>query len=171
VRCDRMTGGKRPAIRRMREEDIDEVYRIEEDLFPMPWPRRSFVFEVGNEKTSYAIVAAEDNVIIGYAIGWFVGDELHIGNVAVRRDRQGAGVGRDLLEGFLREASARDASCVTLEVRASNVKAIALYRRYGFRGIAIRRNYYTDNGEDALVMLAEPGKESGHGGPEATASE
>lgn len=168
---NRVAGEKTPAIRRMREEDIDEVYRIEEDLFPMPWPRRSFVFEVENEKTSYAIVATEGEVIVGYAIGWFVSDELHIGNVAVRRDRQGGGVGRGLLEDFLREASVREVSCVTLEVRASNVKAIALYRRYGFKGIAIRRNYYTDNGEDALVMLAELKKENNDGGPEATASE
>jgi ribosomal-protein-alanine N-acetyltransferase len=164
-----MTGEKRLTIRQMREEDIDEVYSIEEDLFPMPWPRRSFVFEVSNRSTTYAIVAVEGEVIIGYAIGWFVTDELHIGNVAVRRDRQGTGVGRELLEDFLREASTREASCVTLEVRASNVKAIGLYRRYGFKGIAIRRGYYTDNGEDAMVMLAELGKETKEDGPQATA--
>ena len=146
-------------IRRMREGDIDEVYRIEEDLFPVPWPKRSFIFEVGNERTTYAVVATEREVIVGYAIGWFVEDELHIGNVAVRRDRQGTGVGRELLEDFIREASTRGALYITLEVRASNVKAIGLYRRYGFKGIAIRRQYYTDNGEDALVMLAELGKE------------
>ena len=164
-----MTQEKQLAIRKMREEDIDEVYRIEEDLFPMPWPKRSFVFEVSNRSTTYAIVATEDETIIGYAIGWFVTDELHIGNVAVRRDRQGTGVGRELLEDFLREASTREASCVTLEVRASNVKAIGLYRRYGFKGVAIRRGYYTDNGEDAMVMLAELGKEKKEDGPQATA--
>jgi ribosomal-protein-alanine N-acetyltransferase len=154
-----MTGETALVIRKMREDDIDEVYSIEEDLFPMPWPRRSFVFEVGNTRTTYAIVATEKEVIIGYAIGWFVEDELHIGNVAVRRDRQGAGTGSRLIEDFMREASTREASCITLEVRASNVKAISLYRRYGFKGIAIRRNYYTDSGEDAMVMLAELRKE------------
>ncbi len=145
----------------MRENDIDEVYRIEEDLFPVPWPRRSFVFEVGNARTTYAIVATEENAIIGYAIGWFVEEELHIGNIAVRRDRQGTGVGKGMLDNIMREASTRQASYITLEVRASNVKAIGLYRRYGFKGIAIRRQYYTDNGEDALVMMAEIGRREG----------
>jgi ribosomal-protein-alanine N-acetyltransferase len=142
-------------IRKMHEGDIDAVFGIEEDLFPTPWPKRSFVFEVGNTRTTYAVVATERDAVIGYAIGWFVGEELHIGNVAVRRDRQGAGIGRELLENLMREASAREASYITLEVRAGNVRAIALYRRYGFRGIAMRRHYYTDNGEDALVMMAE----------------
>lgn len=162
-----MTQKEESAIRKMREADIDEVYRIEEDLFPMPWPRRSFVFEVANSKTTYAIVATERETVIGYAIGWFVGDELHIGNVAVRRDRQGSGIGRELLENLMHEASAREASCITLEVRASNVKAIALYRRYGFKGIALRRHYYTDNGEDALVMMAVIDKGGAEVGPEA----
>jgi ribosomal-protein-alanine N-acetyltransferase len=142
-------------IRKMREHDVDAVFGIEETLFPMPWPRRSFLFEVGNTGTTYATVAVEREAVIGYAVGWFVGEELHIGNVAVRRDRQGGGIGRGLLEDLMREAYAREASYITLEVRASNVRAIALYRRYGFKGIAMRKHYYTDNGEDALVMMAE----------------
>jgi len=164
VKEDRAAAGKRLAIRRMCEDDIDAVWSIERDLFPTPWPRRSFVFEVGNSRTSYAVVASEGGAVIGYAVGWFVGDELHIGNVAVRRDRQGSGIGRRLLEDLMREASARKVSYITLEVRASNVGAIGLYRRYGFKEIAIRKGYYTDNGEDALVMLAEVGGgEGGHG--------
>lgn len=143
------------AIRKMCEEDIDAVYEIELDLFPTPWPRRSFVFEVGNQSATYAVVAAENDAVIGYAIGWFVAEELHIGNVAVRRDRQDRGVGRRLLDDLVREASTRRTSYITLEVRVSNVKAIALYRKYGFKGVAIRRSYYSDNGEDAMVMLAE----------------
>ena len=160
-----MSGEKKTEIRRMRESDIDEVYRIEQDLFPVPWPRRSFVFEVGNSPTTYAIVLTEDEMIAGYAISWFLGEELHIGNVAVRRDRQGTGIGRDLIENMMSEASTRGASFITLEVRASNVKAIGLYRSYGFKGIAIRRQYYTDNGEDALVMMMELEKGNAGVGP------
>ncbi len=145
-------------IRKMLEDDVDAVFSIEKDLFPMPWPRRSFVFEVGNARTTYAIVAVESEAVVGYAIGWFVGEELHIGNVAVRRDRQGTGIGKILLEELMRESSARGASYITLEVRAGNVPAIALYRGYGFKGIAMRRHYYTDNGEDALVMMLELGR-------------
>jgi ribosomal-protein-alanine N-acetyltransferase len=151
-------------IRNMCEQDVDAVYGIESDIFPMPWPKRSFVFEVGNARNTYAIVATDEDVVVGYAVGWFVGKELHIGNVAVRRDRQGTGVGRSLLENLMDEASKRGADYITLEVRASNVRAIGLYRRYGFKGVAIRPRYYTDNGEDALVMLAELKRGTGSNG-------
>ncbi len=145
-------------IRRMQESDVDHVVRIEKDLFATPWSKMSFLFEVSDNRTSFPIVVVERGEIIGYAVGWFVEDELHIGNIAVRRDRQGSGIGKMLLERLLEEARARGTSYATLEVRVSNVRAINLYRKYGFRGVAIRKNYYSDNGEDALVMIVDIGK-------------
>lgn len=145
-------------IRRMREGDLGEVAEIERDLFSMPWSKSSFLFEISNSKTSYAITALSAGVVVGYAVAWFVADELHIGNVAVARPVQGNGVGKILVEHLLSEAAGRETAYATLEVRASNVRAINLYRRYGFRGIAIRKHYYSDNGEDALVMMADIGK-------------
>jgi ribosomal-protein-alanine N-acetyltransferase len=142
-------------IRRMTEHDIDGVLEIEKDLFTLPWSRTSFLFEVSDNSRSFAIVGVHGDAIAGYAIGWFVSDELHIGNVAVARDRQGRGLGKQLLEYMLKEASVRKVSIASLEVRSSNVRAISLYRKYGFKGVAVRRSYYTDNGEDALVMLAD----------------
>ena len=101
--------------------------------------------------------------LVSYAIGWFVADELHIGNIAVSRELQGKGAGKELLEHLLDEAAERNISHATLEVRVSNVRAINLYRGYGFKGIALRRRYYTDNGEDALVMLAKISPEGAGG--------
>ena len=142
-------------IRRMTEHDIEPVWQIERDLFSMPWSKPSFLYEVSDSRVSYTIVAVEDGAVAGYAIAWFVEDELHIGNMAIARDRQGRGLGKRLLEHLLEVAAARRIKYATLEVRASNVRAIRLYRSHGFRGIALRRGYYSDNGEDALVMLAE----------------
>jgi ribosomal-protein-alanine N-acetyltransferase len=153
-------------IRRMAPKDVDEVWRIEQDLFTLPWSRTSLLFEAGDNRNALSIVAEDRDGIAGYAIAWFVSDELHIGNVAVARDRQGRGAGRQLVEYMLKEALERGVAIATLEVRVSNVKAIGLYRRYGFKGIAIRKRYYSDNGEDALVMFAELGKQrDGDGEP------
>jgi ribosomal-protein-alanine N-acetyltransferase len=142
-------------IRPMKPEDVDEVYRIEQDLFTLPWSRSSILFEAGNNRNAISIVARDDEGLVGYSIGWFVSGELHIGNVAVARAKQGRGVGIRLLGYMLKEALVRHASIATLEVRVSNVRAIRLYRRYGFKGVAIRKRYYSDNGEDALVMIAD----------------
>ncbi len=127
---------------------------LERDLFSMPWSQASFLFEVSDNRNSYALVGTLEGALVAYAIGWFVADELHIGNIAVSRASQGKGAGKELLEYLLDEAAKRSISHATLEVRVSNVRAINLYRGYGFKGIALRRRYYTDNGEDALVMLA-----------------
>jgi ribosomal-protein-alanine N-acetyltransferase len=142
-------------IRRMTVADIERVCELEKELFSMPWPRSSFLYEVSGNDRSFAIVGLEDGEIVAYAIAWFVCDELHIGNVAVSIGRQGAGLGRALLMYLLDEAASRGTAFATLEVRASNVRAIGLYRNHGFKGIAIRKNYYTDNREDALIMMAD----------------
>ncbi len=142
-------------IRMMEEQDIDAVVAIEKDLFSLPWSRASFLFEIGDRQRSYAVVGTLDGFVIAYAIGWFVPDELHIGNIAVARREQGKGYGKALVEHLLAEAQRRGIGIVTLEVRVSNARAINLYRRYGFRGVALRKGYYADNGEDALVMMLE----------------
>ena len=148
-------------IRKMSERDIDEVWQIELDLFTMPWSRPSFLYEVSDSRNSYPVVGVQDGSVVAYAIVWFVGDELHIGNIAVTKALQGRGMGKRLLEYLLEEASNREVEYVTLEVRVSNVRAIRLYRTYGFKPIALRKRYYSDNGEDAMVMFAELGPEGG----------
>jgi ribosomal-protein-alanine N-acetyltransferase len=148
-------------IRRMNEHDIDEVWQIELDLFTMPWSRPSFLYEVSDSRNSYPVVGVDSGSVVGYAIAWFVAEELHIGNIAVAKARQGRGMGKRLLEHLLEEASRRDVEYATLEVRVSNVKAIMLYRSHGFRTVALRKRYYGDNGEDAMVMFAEVRPETG----------
>jgi ribosomal-protein-alanine N-acetyltransferase len=152
-------------IRRMKEDDIDQVWQIEKDLFSLPWPKTSFLCEVSSAP-SFSIVGVLDGLIAGYAVAWFVVDEIHIGNLAVARSWQGRGIGKRLLEFLLREAARRKTSIATLEVRVSNVRAINMYRSFGFKGVAIRKRYYTDTGEDALVMLAAVAKGDA-GGPGA----
>lgn len=142
-------------IRKMTERDVDQVWQIERDLFTMPWSKPSFLFEVSDNQNCYPVVGLRDGTVIGYAVAWFVSEELHIGNIAVVKGEQGRGTGRLLLKHLLREASRRKMVYATLEVRVSNVRAINLYRKYGFKGIALRKHYYSDNGEDAMVMLAE----------------
>jgi ribosomal-protein-alanine N-acetyltransferase len=142
-------------IRRMTEQDVDMVWAIEIDLFSMPWSKTSFLYEVSDNRVCIPIVALDGETLVGYAIAWFVSDEIHIGNIAVARGRQCKGIGRQLLEDLLTKAFKRGVKYATLEVRVGNVKAINLYRKYGFEGIAIRKAYYRDNSEDALVMLAE----------------
>jgi ribosomal-protein-alanine N-acetyltransferase len=142
-------------IRRMTDKDIEGVLEIERDLFSMPWSEASFLFEVSDNRCSYSVVGFRGKKLAAYAVAWFVSDELHIGNIAVARPMQGTGAGKQMLENLLAEADERKVKIATLEVRVSNVRAIGLYRRYGFKGIALRKRYYSDNGEDALVMLAE----------------
>lgn len=138
----------------MRPEHLDEVVAIEKDLFSLPWSRASFLCEISDAKRTYSVVGIEDGQVVCYAVAWFVADEIHIGNIAVRRSDQGRGVGKRLLSHILKEAKKRDVKLATLEVRVSNVRAINLYRKFGFEGVAFRKGYYTDNGEDALVMIA-----------------
>jgi len=141
-------------FRRMEENDLPAILSMEKDLFPDPWPRWIFLEEVRDRSMSFATVGEENGEIVCYGIVWIVGAEFHIANMAVRRDRQGAGVGKRLLDRVLNEGRGRRCGVATLEVRPSNARAIGLYRSRAFREVAIRRGYYR-NGEDALVMLRE----------------
>jgi [ribosomal protein S18]-alanine N-acetyltransferase len=140
-------------IRRFAATDLDRVCQIEQAVFSSPWSRGSFECEFGDGGTSFSWVAVAGRNVIGYIIAWLVEDELHIGNIAVDPERRGQGVGRALLTYCLARAAARGVSRATLEVRMSNETAIALYEKNGFVPVAIRKRYYTDNGEDAIVML------------------
>ncbi|MFN0149842.1 MAG: ribosomal protein S18-alanine N-acetyltransferase [bacterium] len=142
-------------IEPMTHADVDAVVAIEREAFSLPWSRRAFTAEVDDKRVSVARVARRGDRVVGYSIAWKVADELHIGNLAVARDCQGSGVGRALLGEMLAMAEPESLVCATLEVRMSNSRAIALYEGHGFRAVALRRRYYPDNGEDAMVMLKD----------------
>ena len=143
------------SIAPMRPDDLDDVLEIERAVFSVPWSRRAFLVEVEDKEISIPRVARLAAAVVGYAIAWRVVDELHIGNIAVAPSTQRQGIGRAILTHLLDTARAYSLAYATLEVRVSNAAAIALYERSGFRPVAMRRRYYPDNGEDAMVMLRE----------------
>ncbi len=142
-------------VRAMTHEDLDRVCEIEEETFPAPWPRESFESDIDKGARSLCLVAEDGGEVVGFLVSWPVADELHIGNLAVAAGLWDRGVGTLLLRTAIEEAVAAGARLATLEVRASNTRARALYERNGFRSVAVRRGYYADNGEDAVVMLNE----------------
>jgi ribosomal-protein-alanine N-acetyltransferase len=124
---------------------------IEVECFPTPWHESAYLTELANRSAHY-IVACADSRIVGYAGMWIIMDEAHITTLGVARDCRGTKIGEQLLVRLLDEAMRRGARRATLEVRQSNAAAQSLYRKYGFVAAAIRRGYYTDNRENAVVM-------------------
>lgn len=142
--------------RKMVEQDIEGVLKIEEESFSLPWTRDSFIHEMTSNLHAYYVVALDsEEEIIGFCGMWLVVDESHITNVAVTEKAKGQGVGEALMREAIRIALENEVVLMTLEVRVSNVIAQNLYRKLGFQNGGIRRNYYTDNQEDALVMWVE----------------
>ena len=144
----------------MRAEDIDGVMEIERVSFPTPWSRRLFEEEVGRAISS-PLVAESDpgNRLLGYAILWTTAGESHLLNIAVRPEARGQGVGQALLRECIRRAAAVGSDAIYLEVRQSNRVAIRLYDREGFRFMGVRKGYYTDTREDALVYVRVIGED------------
>lgn len=136
-------------------EDLDEVLEVEHSAFTTPWSRRAFVGELTQNNYAVYLVVKRGRRTIAYGGMWAVLGEAHITNVAVRPEERGHKVGDLLLRSLLLEAEARDCFKVTLEVRRSNLVAQNLYRKYAFLERGVRRGYYTDDGEDAFVMVRE----------------
>lgn len=138
-------------IHQMTSGDLDEVTAIESVSFPRPWTREHFIAEL-NSPHSYPLVArTADGMVAGYICPTLVLDEGEILDVAVRLDCRGKGVGAALVRRAIDDLAARGARVVCLEVRVSNLPAVALYQRLGFRETGRRRRYY-ENGEDAILM-------------------
>ena len=133
------------------EKDLDEALPIESTLFTDPWPRQFFLEEL-RVPQSLACVARHRDRMAGYLLAWRLEGEIHLGNLAVSKEYQRRGVGQALLSWLIERATP---GRITLEVRASNFAAQELYRRFGFQAVALRRGYYQDSGEDALVMMRE----------------
>jgi ribosomal-protein-alanine N-acetyltransferase len=132
---------------------IDEVLEIERLSFTDPWSREMFRSELEVGGGTYARMAERDGRLLGYSLAVLVADEAHLGNLAVHPDARGAGVGQALLDDLVQAAEKRRASRLTLEVRASNERARKFYYRNGFIDVAMRKNYYRNPVEDAIVML------------------
>ena len=142
-------------IRRLTVADIPQIERIERRSYPTPWSRTMFAGELG-KPTSRCYGAFDGEELRGYLIVARYVDAWHVMNVAVDPDARRHGVAQRLLERLFEETDGDVSRGYTLEVRVSNAEAIRLYERLGFVGTGIRRGYYTDNREDALIMWKDP---------------
>ncbi len=141
-------------IRRMNEDDIRSVVKIEQASFPLPWSENSFMREL-HKTRSIPKVAELDNVVVGYVCIDYVMDEGHILNLAVHSAYRKRGIAAALVEDAVEELKLKGCRAVYLEVRASNHAARKLYGNIGFSVIGIRKNYYLAPVEDAVIMMLE----------------
>ncbi|OFX34977.1 MAG: ribosomal-protein-alanine N-acetyltransferase [Armatimonadetes bacterium RBG_16_67_12] len=151
----------RVRIEPMALPDLPRVREIEGEAFAAPWPKDAYRAEIqDNQVACYLVARDDDGVAVGFAGMWVIFDEAHVTTIAVDRYRRGQRIGHRLVLALIEHALARGARWMTLEVRPSNGLAMAVYRKFGFREVALRKRYYSDNGEDAAVMwsgnLREP---------------
>ena len=173
------------AVRPMSELDIDQVVAIERESFPATWPATAYRRELSNQLAKYLVVIdraqpavtvsaplrrsllrlwrrpppqppLSNDYLVGYVGVWFMVNEAHIVSIAVRESYRRRGLGELLLSEALDLALANKQESVTLEVRRSNESAQALYEKYRFLKVGVRRRYYSDNNEDAIIMATPP---------------
>lgn len=139
-------------IRQARPEDVEDIYEIEKLCFPDPWSIDSLKYELEENPRAFYIVAEMDGQVVGYAGLWWIEDEGHITNVAVKPGYRNRRIGEGIISVMIDFTSKEGIRHHTLEVRRSNDPAIGLYEKFGFRTEGVRKRYYRNNGEDALIM-------------------
>lgn len=138
----------------MQKGHLPEVVALEVLCFRVPWSRESFEHELSNTLANYSVIEHE-GAAIGYGGYWSILDEAHITNIAVHPDFQNNRLGTALLTHMLKQAAEKGAHLMSLEVRISNLPARHLYEKLGFSERGRRKAYYSDNGEDAIIMTKE----------------
>lgn len=139
-------------IRAMTIDDIDQVAKIEEESFAVPWTNDIYYKELTENPYASYLVLEVDGVVLGFCGLWVVIDEAQITNFAISPSHRGAGYGSTLFQYVINQATAFGAHRLSLEVRQSNIIAQKVYQKFGLVPGGVRKNYYTDNNEDALVM-------------------
>lgn len=142
-------------IRLAERRDVPEILVIDVAQFPEPWSRAMMLDEINEVTTRRYTVAVEKKTIIGYMGVMFVLDELHINTIGTLPGHEGRGVATSLMDDAWDDAKARGIVRATLEVAVSNERAQALYGRYGFMPVGVRKNYYERTHEDALILWAD----------------
>jgi ribosomal-protein-alanine N-acetyltransferase len=142
-------------IRSMTLEDLDGVMAVELDSFQTPWSLSSFAEELEQNRLARYLVAEENGEIVGYVGAWLVINEAQVTNVAVSSHRRGQGIGRMLMNQLMDLARNNGMESMTLEVRVLNTVARHLYQELGFVETGIRKNYYSETKEDALILWRE----------------
>lgn len=144
---------KNLVIEKMDFEHIDAVYKIEEESFFTPWSKKSIRTEVSNPLGRYIVILV-DNEVVSYGGFWLVGTDANINNIAVKETHRGKGISKILMNKLIEMAREEKATDMYLEVRQSNKVAQSLYRSLNFKMIGLRKGYYVDTDEDAIVMHA-----------------
>ncbi len=139
-------------IRRMTEADLSAVHEIDHLSFALPWPERSFRFEISSNPAARCWVAELDGRVAAMMVIWMIMEEAHVATFATHPEFRARGIGHELLKHGLEAAAREGAVRAFLEVRVSNAAAQKLYRDFGFVEDGRRARYYKDNGEDALLM-------------------
>lgn len=145
-------------IERMSAQDLSQILEIENVSYPSPWHKHIFELELKRPRT-LQLVSKSDEKVLGYLIAWMLYDEIHILNVAVHPDFRRNGIAEQLINFTIEHFTVKGAQRVILEVRVNNAAAQKLYEKLGFKAFRIRKQYYTDTGEDALVMSLDLYKE------------
>lgn len=148
-------GDHQLVFRSMVVEDIAIICEIEQESFTTPWTSGAFYNELTNNHFAKYMVMECDGEIAGYGGMWMIMDEAHVTNIAVKAEFRGRKLGDRLLTELKNTAAYMGAEKMTLEVRVSNKIAQNLYEKQGFRSVGVRKNYYSDNHEDAQIMWAE----------------
>ena len=143
------------SVRRMTLDDIQAVVELDQISFSLPWPERSFRFELTDNPASRCWVAEADGRVVGMVVTWLFVDEAHIATIATHPDYRRQGIARKLLTYTLQSAISEGARSSFLEVRASNLPAQEMYRKFGYVEVGRRKRYYRDNDEDAILMNLE----------------
>lgn len=138
--------------RQMTLADVPAVHDIEVATFPTPWSLDSFYYEMNENQYAHYIVAEHEGQIVGFCGLWNVIDAAQITNVAVTTSLRGQRIGETLMREAMRIAKEAGMDVMSLEVRVTNTVAQNLYKKLGFQEGGLRKKYYVDNGEDALVM-------------------
>ena len=139
----------------MTVEDISDVHDIESASFPIPWPIYAFRQELETNRMARYLVVRVGGQSVAYAGIWLMMDEAHVTTFAVLPEWRRRGIGARLMLAVLRLSIEMRASMATLEVRLGNIGARTLYQHFGFRPVGVRPRYYSDNGEDALIMTTD----------------
>jgi ribosomal-protein-alanine N-acetyltransferase len=139
-------------IRKMTLEDVPSVIDLDQKSFSLPWPERSFRFELSANPASRCWVAELDGKIVGMIVVWLIIDEAHVATIATHPDFRRRGIGTKLLSHTLRLMMEEGARSSFLEVRESNFSAQEMYRKFGYEASGRRPRYYKDNNEDAILM-------------------
>lgn len=143
-------------IKPMQKDEIEDVLKIEEKAYgDHHWSKDSFYGELSNDLAYYYSAFDKDNNLVGYAGAWQIIDEAHITTIAVKPELKRMKIGEALLNRILQDCYENGIKYITLEVRESNIPAIKLYEKYGFKSLGLRKGYYQNNNEDALIMWTE----------------